>query len=312
MCELLGIQGEAQALAPQSLAFYQDRTGATGRRGLVDPVRRSEAGHAHAAGRSRAIRACALPKPACAPPARSPTQRAPRCTEPRLEASATRERLSRNDIYPPPFGGNWVNQGRIALDFNYEFDFWGKHRAELEAAIGDARAASADAAQARLVLATRRRAGLLPGADGCAALAVARQTLARRRVPARAQSRAHEPRAGGGDCAPAVRIKQIAASRVEVSGPRRPSSSTGTSSPRCSAWGRMRRWRSSPRWQAYGDALALPANLPADLLARRPDIAAQRYRVESAAARIGAAKADFFPNLNLAAFAGFGAPACMG
>src|SRR3989442_7138905 len=94
-----------------------------------------------------------------------------------LDASATRQRLSRNDIYPPPFGGSWVNQGRVALDFNYEFDFWGKHRSELAAALGDARAASADAAQARLVLAAAVTQSYFPTQAELAAPALAPQTL---------------------------------------------------------------------------------------------------------------------------------------
>ncbi|MCL6483788.1 MAG: TolC family protein, partial [Janthinobacterium lividum] len=49
----------------------------------------------------------------------------------------------------------------------------------------------------------------------------------------------------------------------------------------------------------------IPAALPADLIGRRPDIAAQRWRVEAAAQRIDAAKAEFYPNVNLVAFAGF-------
>jgi NodT family efflux transporter outer membrane factor (OMF) lipoprotein len=50
--------------------------------------------------------------------------------------------------------------------------------------------------------------------------------------------------------------------------------------------------------------LALPSTLPADLLARRPDVAAARARVEAAAHGIAAAEADFYPNVNLTAFAG--------
>jgi NodT family efflux transporter outer membrane factor (OMF) lipoprotein len=48
----------------------------------------------------------------------------------------------------------------------------------------------------------------------------------------------------------------------------------------------------------------LPANLPAELLGRRPDIVAQRWRVEAATSRIEVAKKDFYPNVNLAAFVG--------
>jgi NodT family efflux transporter outer membrane factor (OMF) lipoprotein len=50
--------------------------------------------------------------------------------------------------------------------------------------------------------------------------------------------------------------------------------------------------------------LHLPDSLPAELVGRRPDIVAERWRVESAAAEIKVAKAQFYPNVNLVAFAG--------
>ena len=49
---------------------------------------------------------------------------------------------------------------------------------------------------------------------------------------------------------------------------------------------------------------ALPAVLPADLLARRPDITAARWRIEAAGQDMKSAKAAFYPNINLTAFAG--------
>ncbi|MFS8563787.1 MAG: efflux transporter outer membrane subunit [Rhabdochlamydiaceae bacterium] len=49
----------------------------------------------------------------------------------------------------------------------------------------------------------------------------------------------------------------------------------------------------------------LPENIALDLVARRPDLAAQIWRVESAAHDVGAAKADFYPNVDLNIFAGF-------
>jgi NodT family efflux transporter outer membrane factor (OMF) lipoprotein len=51
--------------------------------------------------------------------------------------------------------------------------------------------------------------------------------------------------------------------------------------------------------------LPLPTSLPADLLARRPDILAAQARVEAAAKDREAAHADFYPNINLTALAGF-------
>jgi NodT family efflux transporter outer membrane factor (OMF) lipoprotein len=46
--------------------------------------------------------------------------------------------------------------------------------------------------------------------------------------------------------------------------------------------------------------IGLPANLAANLIGRRPDIAAARLRVEAAAQREKVAHADFYPNINLA------------
>ncbi|HZR36720.1 MAG TPA: efflux transporter outer membrane subunit [Nevskia sp.] len=50
--------------------------------------------------------------------------------------------------------------------------------------------------------------------------------------------------------------------------------------------------------------LELPARLPAGLLGHRPDIVAQRWRVEAAAQQIKAAKAGFYPDVNLVAAGG--------
>lgn len=50
--------------------------------------------------------------------------------------------------------------------------------------------------------------------------------------------------------------------------------------------------------------LTVPSTLSADLLARRPDLMAQIWKVEALANEVGAAKADFYPNVNLSAFLG--------
>ncbi|MGZ5085441.1 MAG: TolC family protein, partial [Usitatibacter sp.] len=65
----------------------------------------------------------------------------------------TRERLSANSIFPPPLGGSTVTflHGQIAGA--WEIDFFGRNRAAIEAALGSQRAAEADLAAARLILA---------------------------------------------------------------------------------------------------------------------------------------------------------------
>lgn len=54
----------------------------------------------------------------------------------------------------------------------------------------------------------------------------------------------------------------------------------------------------------FQSVFSLPSNLAIDLLARRPDVVASGWRIEAAAKQIGAAKADFYPRINLMAFAG--------
>jgi len=50
--------------------------------------------------------------------------------------------------------------------------------------------------------------------------------------------------------------------------------------------------------------IALPSTLPAELIGRRPDIAAARWRIEATSHEIASAKAEFYPNVNLVAFIG--------
>jgi NodT family efflux transporter outer membrane factor (OMF) lipoprotein len=50
--------------------------------------------------------------------------------------------------------------------------------------------------------------------------------------------------------------------------------------------------------------IALPEQLPIDLLSRRPDVVGMRLRMEAASSGVDAAKATFFPNIDLRAFFG--------
>ena len=48
-----------------------------------------------------------------------------------------------------------------------------------------------------------------------------------------------------------------------------------------------------------------PSAIPLDIVARRPDVVASRWRVEASQHNVEVAKALFYPNVNIAAFAGF-------
>jgi NodT family efflux transporter outer membrane factor (OMF) lipoprotein len=144
-----------------------------------------------------------------------------------------------------------------------------------------------------------------------AALALARQTLAQRQ----SLLELNRVRASRGlEAAIAVRQsdQQIAASRVELSAAEAAVELDRHQLGALLGAGPDAALGIEPALRPYNEALVLPANLPADLLARRPDLAAERFRVEAAAAQIGVAKADFLPNVNLAAFVGFGATSVQG
>ncbi len=55
----------------------------------------------------------------------------------------------------------------------------------------------------------------------------------------------------------------------------------------------------------FEEKVSLPSDLSLNLLSRRPDLMASIWQVESVANEIGAARADFYPDLNLFALAGF-------
>jgi NodT family efflux transporter outer membrane factor (OMF) lipoprotein len=220
-----------------------------------------------------------------------------------LNGSAGRQRVSKNDLIYGSLAGSEINQGRITLDFAYEFDFWGKHRDELAAALGDARAAEADSAAARLVLAAAVAQTYFQIESDLATEDVVKQTLAdRERLRELNRQRASR---GLDTSIPARQSdQQVASSRVDVSAAEAAVRLDRHQLAALAGMGPDAPLDLQPTLHTYEHALALPADLPADLLARRPDIAAQRLRVEAAAARVGAAKADFYPNVNLAAFIG--------
>src|SRR5262249_58086696 len=66
--------------------------------------------------------------------------------------TATYQGYSENYISPPPLGGTWQTDARLALDASWELDFWGKNRAALESALSQAQAQAAEAQTVRLVL----------------------------------------------------------------------------------------------------------------------------------------------------------------
>lgn len=197
----------------------------------------------------------------------------------------------------------WNDSARAALDFSYEFDFWGKNRALLASAVSELSAARADGAAAELSLSTAIATvyadllRLYNDRDMLQEVLRIRQEserLVQMRFDAGYDSEADLRQAQVGP--PAVRA-ELAASEEQIGLARfRLTALLGAGPDAALEIKRPAR----PALQAIG----LPANLPADLLGRRPDLTAARWRVEALSSQIDAREADFYPNINLSAVLG--------
>jgi len=224
---------------------------------------------------------------------------------PRVDADyqLTREHLSKNYIYPAPLGGSVVSDNRLALDFSYELDFWGKNRSLLQAAVSQQQAAQADAQAARNVLAGAVVRAYLNLQNAFAQRDVLERILRQR---ADVLQLTKDRYAAGLDTQ--VEVKQaessLAAGKVELTQNQTTIAQLRKQVAALAGAGPQRGQSLAPvKLTAPGGML--PASVPLDLLGHRPDVVAARWRAEAAGHAIDSAKAEFYPNVNLAAFVGF-------
>ena len=224
---------------------------------------------------------------------------------PRVDASyeGTRERFAEHGLVPPPAAGTWSTVHRLQATLNWELDFWGKNRAAFESALGEVRAAEVDAYAARLALSANIAQAYVQLQRAYLQLDIAQSTLKEReqifaltrdRNAAGIDSRLELKQAESALPATREQIAQldetIALTRNQLA------ALLGQGPDRGLSIGR-------PDAHSLG-TVALPASLPAELLGRRPDLVAERARVEAAQKDIAVAKAEFYPNVNLIAFIG--------
>ncbi len=221
-----------------------------------------------------------------------------------LNASASDLKQSYLLGIPPEFVPHGLNTtGALTLNLNWNLDVWGRNRKLLAAATSEAQAAAADAAQARLVLSTSIASAYamlaqLYAERDVAARAVEVRTatfnLTSQRVTNGADTRAELSQAQAGPSE--ARADVAALDEAIATTKNRIAALTGQGPDRGLTITRPA--PGAPR------AFGLPDNLAANLVGRRPDIVAARLRAEAMGKRIGAAKAAFYPDINLAGFAG--------
>ncbi|WP_454673510.1 efflux transporter outer membrane subunit [Achromobacter pestifer] len=231
------------------------------------------------------------------------TARAP--LMPRVDAdySLNREHLSSDYIYPAPLGGSVVSDNRLALDFSYELDFWGKNRSRLKSAVSEREAAVADAQAARNILASATVRAYLNLQNAFAQRDVLKRVIAQR---ADVLSLTQGRYTAGLDTQ--VEVKQaessLAAGRVELTQTETTLAQLRNQVAALTGAG-PQRGQSLAAVNLTAPAGVVPAQIPLDLLGHRPDVVASRWRAEAARSAIDTARAEFYPNVNLTAFVGF-------
>ncbi|WP_353173118.1 efflux transporter outer membrane subunit [Paracandidimonas soli] len=224
---------------------------------------------------------------------------------PRVDADyqLTREHLSQNYVYPAPLGGSVASDNRLALDFSYELDFWGKNHSLLQAAVSRQQAAQADAQAARNVLAAAVVRSYLNLQNAFAQREVLERILRQR---ADVLQITKDRYAAGLDTQVEVRQAEssLASGKVELT-QNQASIDQLRNQVAALAGAGPQRGQSLTPVELTAPGGMIPASVPLDLLGRRPDVAAARWRAEAAGHAIDSAKARFYPNINLAAFVGF-------
>ena len=202
-----------------------------------------------------------------------------------------------------PTDGNWHLLGAGLLRTSYDLDLWGRNRSALRAAVSERRASEADGAAARLKLSVAVTSAYADLAElylqrdvASDALNVRRATLGlvRYKFDAGLDPRtALEQAQAGADTATgalaaideAIGLERNAIAALLGAGPDR-----GLELQRPSLASRR--------------PPGLPNDVPIELVGRRPDIVAARWRVEAAGESIGVARAGFYPNVSLAGLIG--------
>ena len=227
------------------------------------------------------------------------------------DASLTYERLSQHGVFAalnPEVAGARFMLGIInPLSFRYEFDFWGKNRAMLEAALGHAAAEEAETAEVRLRLTTGIARAYFRGQALQQQLNVVRTLVGiRRDLRKLAETRYRL----GLDNDQPVKIavadyetafKRQAGVRDQLDVQRHLLARLAGKGPDEAA-----HLFTKPEMAIPGQIPA-PDHLSIGLLVHRPDLASALYRAHAAARMVKVAKTQFYPTIDLTGFVGFNA-----
>ena len=217
-------------------------------------------------------------------------------------ASATRNRISNNR--PPQLSTDGVTYSdfQIPLELSYEVDVWGRVRKTVESQRGQAQASAADLATVNLSM----HAQLALFYFEARSLDAEEQLLNSTVSQYEQALQLTESRFKGG-IASEVEVQQA---NTQLETTRAEAIDVGVLRAQyehaiATLIGKPASSFSLSRLPLTAPPPSIPAQLPSELLERRPDIAAAERRMAAANAQIGVAKAAYYPNITLGATGGF-------
>ncbi|NGX47933.1 MAG: Outer membrane protein OprM [Chlamydiae bacterium] len=213
--------------------------------------------------------------------------------------------LGKNDFFrafTPVVPGN-ISEYEIDLDFTYEFDFWSKNRNTYRAALGIAKAMEAERQNAILALSSSVAVvyfKLQANLQKLVVLKEERKILTKLfQLTQMRQNNALDDTSQRLDAEEQLFIinKNILMAKQKIELIKNMLNLLIGQGP--DAYEEVEKLSSAPRFD-----FPLPTNISSNLLGRRPDLMAYIWRVESGAHLVGAAKAEFYPRVDLYGLAG--------
>jgi len=220
-----------------------------------------------------------------------------------LAPSWTRQRFSPNQV--PSFGNMTANNFSVPLDFSYELDLWGRVRRSFESARAEAQASLADYYNILLTLQSdvaqnyfglRALDAEIATVAGTVGLRQEQVKLVRSRFEGGIGNELDIARAETELATTEAELASLAQRRTELENALAILAGSNPAVFRLSV-GTPNNWNPVPP--------EIPAGLPSELLERRPDVSESERLLASANARIGVAKAAFFPVISLTASGGY-------
>ncbi|WP_380785612.1 efflux transporter outer membrane subunit [Sphingomonas sp. R86521] len=221
-----------------------------------------------------------------------------------LDAQEQYARLSGRYTIPPPYGGSTRFVGSTVANLNWNLDLFGRQKAAIAGARASVAAASLDLAAARLSLSGSVVQTYIDLERAEAQATIATRTIATREnslrlvnVRVRNQLNSKLDAQAATTLVAQARQALLRAQAAQVLARNALAALAGRGADYAATIAATRLHLDA--------ALPLPQVLPADLLARRADIGAAQARIAAAAAGRQVARKAFYPNVNLAALAGF-------